>query len=178
VVRWSAGNAQLCPEKYSGEEHQNTQDTTDRRPPIRRLHRLAHSDQVSSQEIRPRSVAFERYFACELCNAGSNGLPGGPPHKVPELNALWTISMTRKSRCDTLVFAVQRTVKDLTDLLLVDFQRCCPKTAREYVSRILTIRCDLDRTIKSPNELRAKTCCVISRGPEHLLLIEVRGIAN
>ena len=42
-----------------------------------------------------------------------------------------------------------------------------PKTAREYVSRILAIRCDLDLTIKSPNELRAKTWCVISRGPEH-----------
>jgi hypothetical protein len=50
-----------------------------------------------------------------------------------------------------------------------------PKTARECVSRILAIRCDLGHTIKSPNELRAKTCCVISRGPEHLLLIEVRG---
>ena len=31
----------------------------------------------------------------------------------------------------------------------------------------------VNRTIKSPNELRAKMCCVISRGPEHLLLIEV-----
>jgi hypothetical protein len=96
VVRWSACNAQLCPEKYSGEEHQNPQGTTERRSPIRRLHRRAHSDQVSSQKIWPCNAALERCFASELCKAASNGLPGSPPHKVPELNALWTISMRRK----------------------------------------------------------------------------------
>jgi hypothetical protein len=86
--------------------------------------------------------------------------------------------MRRQYRRDTLVFAVQRTVKDLSHLLLFDFKRSGPKTAREYVSRILAIRCDLGHTIKSPNELRAKTSCVISRGAGHLLLIEVRGTSK
>src|SRR5262252_7216536 len=96
VISWCACKAQACPEKYPCEEHQNPHGTTDRRSPIRLAHRLAHADQVSSQEIRPRGVALERCFASGPCNAASNGLPGSPPHKVPELNALWTIPMRRK----------------------------------------------------------------------------------
>src|SRR5215469_15833261 len=156
VISWCACNAQACPEKYPGEEHQNPHGTTDRRSPIRFTHRLAHADQVSSQEIRPRGVALERCFASGACNAASNGLPGGPPYKVPELNALWTISMRRKMpsrhsgvRCSTNRQRFVASAAGRFPTLLVLRRR------GSMLVEILAIRDDLYHTINSRNELGA-----------------------
>jgi hypothetical protein len=62
---------------------------------------------------------------------------------------------TEKYRRDTLVFAVQRTVKDLSHLQMDDFHAAGPKPCRKSVGRILAIGHGLDRTVKFHNELRA-----------------------
>ena len=129
---------------------------------------------MSSQKTQSRSIALERCFACGLCNAASNEVPESRPDKVPELNALWTISMRRRKsfrhsgvRCSTNRQTLVAPAAGRFPTLQV--------LRRRWGTLFESLRSATTSSARSNLAMNYRlTCGVISNGPQHVLSVKKR----